>query len=178
MNLRTKYQLYYSSGIENRKNMTKEDFENQLKPLTSFETAEQFWDIFLHLKLPSKLHLKSKLFIFKGDVQPVWEHPENKNGGRLYFKLPMNKESEEMWQNLSLELLTGFGGHESLDKIVNGIEMSIRQVDQLFLAVWINQSDSSVIRELFHHLKANVPFYDNLEFDFSQHPRKFIEHAQ
>ena len=77
MKLKCKYSLYFSPGSEHKKNMTKEDFESKLQKIASFETAEEFWDIFLWLKLPSEQGLKSKIFIFKNDITPTWENKEN-----------------------------------------------------------------------------------------------------
>ncbi len=172
--LKGKYQVYYSSGIENRKNMTKEDFQSQLQPLVYFKTDEVFWRVFLHLKLPTALQLKSKIFIFKESILPIWEHPENKDGGRIYIKLPLNRECDEIWQNLVLEFLTGFNNNDYLNNDVNGIELSIRQVDLACIAIWTNHNDFRNVKDLFYHLKRNVPFPKFVELDFSEHPKKFL----
>ncbi len=172
--LKSKYQIYYSSGIENRKNMTKEDFQSQLQPLVAFQTDEEFWRIFLHLKLPTALQLKSKIFIFKENILPIWEHPENKEGGRIYIKLPLNRECDEIWQNLVLEFLTGFNNNDYLNNDVNGIELSVRQVDLACIAIWTNHNDFRNVKDLFYHLKRNVPFPKFVELDFSEHPKKFF----
>lgn len=82
--------------------MTKEDFENCLKSIAEFETCEEFWELFLHLKLPTQLPLRSKIFIFKGDIKPTWEHPDNFYGGRIFIDMPSNSEANMTWQNLIL----------------------------------------------------------------------------
>ena len=174
MKLKNSYSIYYSSGIENRKNMSKEAFQNQLQRLTSFNTDEEFWNLFLRMKLPSQLHLKSKVFIFKRDISPIWEQDENKNGGRIYVKLPLNKESDEIWQNLILEFLTGFNNQDYFDEQVHGVELSIRQVDNVCLAIWVKNNDYRVVKDLFYHLKRNVPFPKNIELDYSEHPKKYM----
>ena len=174
MQLKTSYTLYYSSGIDHRKNMTKEDFTYHLKPLTSFDTDEAFWDVFLCLKLPTALQFKSKLFIFKEDIQPLWEDKKNEGGGRIYIKVPLNREADDIWQNTVLEFLTGFNNKHFLDRAVNGIELSIRQTDVICIAIWVNNSDFKQARDIFFHLKKNVPLPKQIEFDFAEHPMKYF----
>ena len=158
MKLKCTYSIYYSSGIEHRKNMSKEAFQSQLQKVISFSTDDGFWNLFLRLKLPSALHLKSKLFIFKKDISPIWELEENKSGGRIYVKLPLNRESDEIWQNLVLEFLTGFNNTDNFDEQVNGIELSIRQADNICIAIWVRNNHYPLVKDLFYHLKRNVPF--------------------
>ena len=174
MKLKCAYSIFYSSGIENRKNMTKEAFQSQLQKVTSFSSDEEFWNLFLRLKLPTSLHLKSKVFIFKREISPIWEQDENKNGGRIYVKLPLNRESDEIWQNLVLEFLTGFNNLEYFDEQVNGVELSIRQADNICLAIWVRNNDFRLVKDLFYHLKRNVPFPKNIDLDYSEHPKKFM----
>ena len=174
MRLKHTFSLFYSSGIENRKNMTKEAFQNQLQKLTSFNTDEEFWQLFLRLKLPTSLQLKSKLFIFKRDISPIWEQDENKFGGRIYVKMPLNRDANDVWQNLVLEFLTGFNNQEFYDEQVNGIELSIRQPDNICLAIWVKNNDIRMVKEIFYYLKRSVPFPKNVELDYSDHPKKFM----
>ena len=174
MKLKNQYTIYYSSGVDHRKNMTKEDFELHLNPLYHFDTAEDFWEMFLCMKLPTQLHLKSKIFMFKADILPTWEHEGNKGGGRIYIKIPLNKETDEIWQNVVLEFLCGFGNKSYLDKAVNGIELSVRQADMICIAVWVNARDFRLAREIFFHLKRNCPLPKFIEFDFAEHPMKYF----
>ena len=76
MKLKHNYSLYFT-GNEFKKNMTKEDFEKQLEEVTSFDNYNDFWELFLHLKLPTELQANQKIFIFKNKIKPTWEHPEN-----------------------------------------------------------------------------------------------------
>ena len=175
MQLKHTYDLYYASGVDSRRNMTQADYESQLQPVISFDTAELFWQLFLHLKLPSQFTLRSKIYVFKAGVRPLWEAAANQAGGRLYFKLPLREETEECWQGLLLELISDFGGHEHLDELVNGVEMTVRTANQLSLALWVNTADTRAVGELFAYLKAAVPFGDARPFDFVPHPRRHLD---
>lgn len=172
MSLRHQYRLYYFSGVENRRNMTAQDYETQLQPIIAFNTAEKFWEVFLHLRLPRNMILKSKISIFKGDVKPMWELPEFQGGGRLFFQLALCPESEQMWQNLLLEFLSCFGGNEHYDEVVLGVEATLRQLDQLSICLWTTTSETHLMRLLFQYLKEAVPFYPNQEFEFSSYRRR------
>lgn len=175
MELKCEYKFYYSSGIDHRKNMTKEDFEFHLKQIGTFKTYTDFWNIFLHLKLPTNLHLKSKIFLFKKNILPIWEREENADGGRIYIKIPNNQEANVIWQNVVLEFLCGFSNIDFYNNMINGIELSMRHSDEITLAIWTNIRVYRTIKDFFYELKnsANLPKY--IEFDFGEHPIKFFQ---
>ena len=108
MKLRHSYRIHVSDGLQDRKNMSKEDFQQMLKGLDAFDSAKAFWRQFLHIKLPTQLGSKSKVFIFKNRIFPSWEDPKNKNGGRVNVKLPLNPDTDEIWQNTVLEFLCAY----------------------------------------------------------------------
>lgn len=57
--------------------------------------------------------------------------------------------------------------------MVNGIELNIRGAQSVNIALWINHSDYRDAKDLFFHIKKLIPLPKAVEFDFSQHPRKY-----
>ena len=65
--------------------------------VASFDNYEDFWEIFLYLKLPSQLAPSSKLFIFKNDIKPTWENPDNAQGGRIHVDMNISHDTNVVW---------------------------------------------------------------------------------
>ena len=62
--LQKEYKFWFSKSKENKKNMSKEDFEMELRDLPAFSSVERFWGLYMHMKRPSDLEVGSKLFLF------------------------------------------------------------------------------------------------------------------
>ena len=62
-----------------------------LKAIDSFDTEEDFWDMFHSaIKKPSELgllRLPVNYSIFRRSILPKWEDPANENGGMLKFEI-------------------------------------------------------------------------------------------
>ena len=57
--------------------------------------------------------------------------------------------------------------------MVNGIELNVREKVGVKIALWINHSDYRDAKDLFFHIKKTTPLPKAVDFDFSQHPRKY-----
>ena len=62
---------------------------------------------------------------------------------------------------------------EYYDSMVNGIELNVREKVGVKIALWINHSDYRDAKDLFFHIKKTTPLPKAVDFDFSQHPRKY-----
>ena len=62
---------------------------------------------------------KTMIFIMKNDIKPMWEDPENKQGGGFSFKVH-NKNIEYVWKKLFFMLIcnTLSKEHESINGIL------------------------------------------------------------
>ena len=57
--------------------------EKNIKALANFETVEQFWDMYQHLKRPGDIPLGTTMNLFIQGIKPVWEVEEHKTGGSI-----------------------------------------------------------------------------------------------
>lgn len=80
---------------------TTHTLDDQLKNLGTFQTAEEFWSVFNNIKPSSGLALNSNYHLFKEGVQPMWEDPANKEGGKFVLTLPKQDakmgKGDEWW---------------------------------------------------------------------------------
>jgi translation initiation factor 4E len=118
------------------------DWKDNLKKCGSFDDVETFWRIINNVKPASNLALNSNYHLFKEGVQPMWEDPVNRNGGKFILTIPKKDSKsgrcDEWWLYTVLAVIG-----ETLD--LNGDEVcgavvSIRK-SQDRIALWLKSSD-------------------------------------
>ncbi|KAH8398186.1 hypothetical protein KR215_011650 [Drosophila sulfurigaster] len=95
--LQNTWTLWY---LENDRSKSWEDMQNEI---TSFDTVEDFWSLYNHIKPPSEIKLGSDYSLFKKGIRPMWEDAANKQGGR--WVITLNKSSKNDLDNLWLDVL-------------------------------------------------------------------------
>nr|CAD2152563.1 unnamed protein product [Meloidogyne enterolobii] len=83
----------------------------RLKKVCTIESAEAFWALYDNIRPPSAMQSGCDYNFFKEGIQPVWEVPENKDGGRLIVQID-NKNKIEHLDALWLELLVALIGEQ------------------------------------------------------------------
>ena len=116
---------------------TKENFNESLLPIGVAGSVEEFWHFYQHFKRPSHFEDNSYLYAFKENVRPVWEDPNNKNGG--YFLLRFDKEhSNKVWE----DILLGFVVRNLKENVmVNGLRLKIKK-NFATVEVWISDANN------------------------------------
>lgn len=60
----------------------KKNWEENQHLVSTFNTVEDFWSLFSHIKQPSELKSGADYSLFKEGIRPMWEDKANKEGGR------------------------------------------------------------------------------------------------
>ncbi|KAL1459197.1 hypothetical protein WDU94_011204 [Cyamophila willieti] len=97
--------------FENNKDKT---WNENLQQVTSFETIEDFWCIFNHIKPASELRTGCDYALFKTGIRPMWEDEINKKGGRWLITSSKqdNVQLDAFWLEIILCLIgEAFGDH-------------------------------------------------------------------
>ncbi|XP_039952467.1 eukaryotic translation initiation factor 4E1-like [Bactrocera tryoni] len=117
--LQNTWTLWY---LENDRSKSWEDMQNEI---TSFDTVEDFWSLYNHIKPPSDIKLGSDYSLFKKGIRPMWEDAGNKQVGR--WVITLNKTSKADLDNLWLDVLLCLIGEafENSD-VVCGAVVNIR----------------------------------------------------
>ena len=68
-----------------------------------FGTVINFWRCYNNLPTPTMIPLNGTLSIFQHGVEPTWEDPQNKLGGRWTFGVP--EGADQVWGHLCLGLV-------------------------------------------------------------------------
>ena len=141
----------------------KKEYENQVKKIAEFDTIEDFWAIFQHLRKPDSCKPGIEFQMFKEPVKPLWEDENNKNGGRISIKLRKDFTTI-IWEEMIFALIGNVLPKEIKDEI-NGIIVSSRREFNT-LQIWFknfeaknNDNIGACIRDLLQ-----IPPEVNLEF--------------
>lgn len=101
--LQNVWTLWY---LENDRTKSWEDMQNEI---TSFDTVEDFWSLYNHIKPPSEIKLGSDYSLFKKGIRPMWEDAANNNGGRWVIALNkiLKDDLDKLWLDVvSINLIS------------------------------------------------------------------------
>lgn len=151
------------------KNQQGKDWQENLMKLATFGYVEEFWALFNHLRVASRLPPSCDYMLFKSSILPCWEDPQNSSGGRwvLYFSKP-----EQVYLNLDVcwlaSMLALIGGQYAQDtNYVNGVVLSARKsCDRI--ALWTSvHHDQQLIFRIGRRLREliNIPRQIHILFE-------------
>ncbi|XP_041605623.1 eukaryotic translation initiation factor 4E type 1B isoform X2 [Vulpes lagopus] len=86
------------------KNDRSRTWQDNLRLVTKFDTVEDFWAMYSHIQLASKLSSGCDYALFKDGIEPMWEDSRNKRGGRWLVSLAKQQRHSEL-DRLWLETL-------------------------------------------------------------------------
>ncbi|PKS07964.1 hypothetical protein jhhlp_006576, partial [Lomentospora prolificans] len=137
------------------------DYEKTLRAMCHCTTVEEFFEVYSHLKHPSKLPTMSEYHFFKFGIRPIWEDDVNKKGGKWVVRLKKGVV-DRYWEDLILALIGeqfGDAGEE-----VCGAVASVRNGEDI-ISIWTRNDGGRVIkiRETMKHI-LNLPPNTRVEF--------------
>lgn len=140
------------------------EYEQTLHGIATVGTAEEFWEIYSHLKRPSALPVVSDYHLFKKDIRPIWEDEENKRGGKWVVRMKKGV-ADRYWEDLLLSLIGDQFGDAGED--VCGAVLSMRNGEDI-LSIWTRTDGGRVIkiRETMKHV---LNFPPNTRVEFKSH---------
>ena len=159
--LKSKYIFYYRIFEEQQsQKITKEEYEKQIKPIAEFDSIEDFWAIFQHLRKPDSCRAGIEFQLFRGNIKPTWEDDNNKNGGKVSIKL-CKGYTTIIWEEIIFALIG-----DVLPDNINGIVVSTRK-EMNKLSIWFNnwnEDNNNNIKKIIRDL-LQMPPEVTLEFE-------------
>ncbi|EGV96494.1 Eukaryotic translation initiation factor 4E type 1B [Cricetulus griseus] len=155
--LKQKHPLQYRWVLWFFKNDRSRPWQDNLKPVTKFNTVEDFWAMYSNIKLASKLSSGCDYALFKEGIQPMWEDNRNKRGGRWLLSLAKQQRHIEL-DRLWLETLLCLLGEsfEEYSKEVCGAVVNIRTKGDK-IAVWTSEAeDQAGVLHIGHVYKERL----------------------
>ncbi|EFA74527.1 eukaryotic translation initiation factor 4E member 3 [Heterostelium album PN500] len=143
--------------INHGERATQEEYLASLKQISSFSSVQGFWTEFNKLPHLSKVPNNSCFHLMKKDVRPIWEDPENENGGVLILKVK-KYFTDEIWNELVLSVIgEQFSSYLNSDDDICGVSIRKKSgMDFNMIHIWNKTSSGqSAITRALKHL---VPF--------------------
>jgi len=119
------------------KNDKMKQWEENQREIITFNTVEDFWALYNHIELASRLAASCDYSLFKEGIKPMWEDERNKKGGRWLINLD-KKQRASCLDNFWLEVMLCLIG-ESFDSesvLVNGAVVNVRNRGDK-ISVWL-----------------------------------------
>jgi translation initiation factor 4E len=101
--LNSTWNIYYL-----RPNSADLEWDDRLVFVTSFSTVREFWSVYNHLKLPSRLTMGCDYMIFRDGIKPEWTDNKNQDGGRWILEIDRiyrNEQLDQQWLETLLALI-------------------------------------------------------------------------
>jgi len=129
------------------KNDKGRSWEENQKPIITVSTVEDFWSLYNHVVVASRLPPGSDYSLFKEGISPDWEDPRNKAGGRWIINMDKKRRAEYLdmsWLEIMFYLIGEQADQHAHQ--VNGAVVNVRAKGDK-LGVWLadaSQPDSVV----------------------------------
>ncbi|XP_046979944.1 eukaryotic translation initiation factor 4E-like [Schistocerca americana] len=151
-------------------NDKQKSWEENQKEVTSFQTAEDFWSLYNHIKAASELRQGCDYSLFKKGIRPMWEDEVNKRGGRWLINLEKKQRASDL-DNFWLEILLCLIG-EAFDEYssqVCGAVVNIRAKGDK-IGLWTSDaSNEQSIMKIGHKLKERLKIGRNITISYQSH---------
>jgi translation initiation factor 4E len=142
-----------------------QEWLDNVKKTGTFDSPASFWSMYNNLKPPCKLSIGCNYHLFKEGVEPMWEDPANKNGGKWVFTIakkdPKSRRLDEWWLFTCLALIG-----ETIDPdgdLVCGAVVSIRK-QQDRIALWLKTDDGDIASKIGARWKKAIAIPNRLKY--------------
>uniref|UniRef100_A0A8C3KDW3 Eukaryotic translation initiation factor 4E family member 1B n=1 Tax=Calidris pygmaea TaxID=425635 RepID=A0A8C3KDW3_9CHAR len=124
------------------KNDKSKMWQANLRLVTKFSTVEDFWALYSHIQLASKLTSGCDYSLFKDGIEPMWEDNQNKRGGRWLITLAKQQRHTEL-DRFWLETLLCLIGEmfDDYSDEVCGAVINIRAKGDK-IAIWTREAEN------------------------------------
>ena len=147
------------------KTLDKKEYENQVKKIAEFDTIEDFWSIFQHLRKPDSCRPGIEFQMFKNPIMPMWEDEYNKNGGKFSIKLRKDYTTI-IWEEMIFALISGVLPKEIKDEL-NGIVVSSRKEFNV-LQIWFRNYNSNITGDIEQCIRDLLQIPNEVDLEIKQ----------
>ena len=170
------------------KNDKSRTWEENQRPIITVTTVEDFWSLYNHIEVASRLPPGADYSLFKEGIFPDWEDPRNQDGGRWILSLDKRQKEkflDSYWLEIIFYLIGEHGDqdafqvrsvrfvvlmfHEPPCSQVNGAVVNVRQRNDK-IAVWLaDASHHESILRIGKMLKQRLGLDPNTTIGFNVH---------
>lgn len=158
--LKSKWTFYTLNKSRQR---SYDKYEDMVQDIGSFQTIEEFWGIYSHLKRPNTIETLINYYLFKDNIPPLWEHERNVKGGNLQLRLKKGFASY-YWEVLIMSLIG-----KGFDDDVVGASVSVRQNEDV-MTVWNKTGkNNNILMSIVKSFCDNLNLPVETVFEYKEH---------
>ncbi|XP_025836188.1 eukaryotic translation initiation factor 4E-1A-like isoform X2 [Agrilus planipennis] len=161
--LQNSWTLWY---YENDRSNT---WEKNQKEIASFDTVEDFWSLYNHIKLASDLKQGCDYSLFKKGIRPMWEDDANKHGGRWLISLEKKQRGNDLdrfWLDIILCLIGE--AFDNSDEVCGAVVNIRGKGDKI--GVWTSDySNKNAVLEIGQKLKERLRIPPKMTIGYQIH---------
>jgi translation initiation factor 4E len=155
---------FWFSYFREMKNKQVEDYENFIKKIGEFDSAEEFWGYYQHIRRPDSLPKSCEVFLFKSGIRPLWEDPANKGGGR--FVLHIKKIfANKTWEDMLIAVVCSTKDESE----INGVVINVRSWE-ILLSIWMGKIDEEKCEKYRAWIRKSLGMTENIKIEYKEHP--------
>ncbi|XP_062358119.1 eukaryotic translation initiation factor 4E type 1B isoform X2 [Cinclus cinclus] len=152
------------------KNDKSKMWQANLRLITKFSTVEDFWALYSHIQLASKLAAGCDYSLFKDGIEPMWEDSQNKRGGRWLITLAKQQRHTELdrfWLD-TLLCLIGEMFDEYSDEVCGAVINIRTKGDKI--AIWTREAENQEgVTHIGRVYKEHLGLSQNVAIGYQAH---------
>ncbi|XP_065072245.1 eukaryotic translation initiation factor 4E-1A-like [Rhopilema esculentum] len=144
----TKHPLQNSWSLWFYRSDKSKSWAENLRKVITFNTVEDFWGVYNHVLLASKLQSGCDYSVFKEGIEPMWEDERNRLGGRWLINVNKgnrNAELDRLWLELLL-ILVGEAFGDDHDSVTGAVVQKRNKGDKIGLWTCKSDEQDSILR--------------------------------
>eukprot|EP00088_Acartia_fossae_P027330 TRINITY_DN28085_c0_g2_i1.p1 TRINITY_DN28085_c0_g2~~TRINITY_DN28085_c0_g2_i1.p1 ORF type:complete len:230 (-),score=23.06 TRINITY_DN28085_c0_g2_i1:331-978(-) len=153
-------------------------WEDNLREIISFSTVEDFWALYNHIELASRLGAGCDYSLFKEGIKPMWEDERNKKGGRWLINLDKKQRGnclDTFWLEVVLCLIGE--SFESESVMVNGAVVNVRSKGDK-ISMWLCEAKpQDAVVKIGQKLKNRLGIDEKVIIGYEVHSDTMIKHG-
>ena len=142
--LNTEWSLWTSTKIKS------DNWLDTIKKIVTVGSVELFWSMFNNIPAAGDLNAPFDYYFFRNGILPMWEAPENKNGGKMTITFKKTCDLD-YFNRVWLHTILGCIGEQFISEDSNnyicGIVLNIRK-HQDRINIWLNTDNEEHIKTL------------------------------
>jgi translation initiation factor 4E len=143
-----------------------------LQTVAIFNTVEDFWSTYNHIKRPADLEFGANYHMFKEGVKPMWEDEANKKGGKWVMTLNAKEDSsrlDELWELLLLSIIGEYLDDGPAGDQICGAVLSRRKAAPR-ISVWTrDRDDKASLQNVGSRLRSILKLSEKTPLEYQSH---------
>ena len=163
--LPAKFNLWlFDSKDSNQTNS--DNFFEKVKNVIAVRTPADFITMYAKLRKPKDLHNGCEVYYFKEGIKPLWEDPENENGGSFFMHIKKTF-ANRIWENI---LLAVAAQNTDEVRLINGIIIRVLTLEVVFFMLTKRLTKEQEARMIVW-VKETAGLSSKIKLEFKPHPR-------